>query len=131
MASSDIALDPCIRDARSAEYIMAPSQLEALHGSTTLDRCYYGERSLLKPKARVLYNTRFVQQFQSLQLPAQGLTLTIPNVDLISSVVMRLCTYGSIPTDVFMPRGWGYSLIDRVEFRLGGLNCGSQQVIAY
>jgi len=82
------------------------------------DTIYYGPSASHKKSAcDVLANTRFEQQFQSLNIPG-SVTLQIPNISIVDTIIMHVAI-PSFPQDCNLPRGWGHLLIDRVDLRIG------------
>ena len=64
-------------------------------------------------------NTKFVVGFNTLTAGVN--TLTIPPNNGISDVLVQLTlTAPTTTTNVALPQGWGYSLINRLSYRAGG-----------
>lgn len=95
---------------------------ESVQDQVRLGMCqdiyYYNEMNSLKQCWPTIVNTKFTQAFTSLGQgtnqflfsPAQGLTDVICGLKLPSSYDY---------TNLAVPRGWGYALVDTVNFRYG------------
>ncbi len=77
----------------------------------------YNQDVSLKPKCPVVKNSRFVQNFSSLNLPSSN-TLQIPNLSIVELIGYRL-VLPQVPNNVCLPRGWGYLLLNRLDVRIG------------
>jgi len=82
------------------------------------DHIYYDDRSVAyKQECDTIANVRFTQSFPSLTLPG-SVTLQIPNMSIVDVITGQMGI--NFPTNVCAPRGWGYQLIDRIDYRIGG-----------
>lgn len=64
-------------------------------------------------------DNRFTQQFSSLQLGSDGVSINIPNQHIITDTVVHLA-FPNLPDDVYLPRGWAIRLIDEVSIHIAG-----------
>lgn len=82
------------------------------------DHIYYNKGSVsYKNECDTVANTRFSQAFTSLNLGGSSI-LQIANMSIVDMIIMRL-QIANIPADVSLPRGWGYSFINRIDYRIG------------
>lgn len=100
------------------KYLTTPQE-EAILASQTnsCDMIYYNSDVSLRPKCPVVKNSRFVQNFSSLNLPSSN-TLQIPNLSICELIGYRI-VLPQVPANVCLPRGWGYLLLNRLDVRIG------------
>jgi hypothetical protein len=100
------------------KYLVAPQEQAILDAQTSsCDMIYYNQDVSLRPKCPVVKNSRFVQNFASLNLPSSN-TLQIPNLSIVDLIAYRL-VLPQVPANVCLPRGWGYLLLNRLDVRIG------------
>ena len=96
------------------KYLVAPQEAAILDAQTSsCDMVYYNQDVSLRPKCPVIKNSRFVQNFASLNLPSSN-TLQIPNLSIVEMIAYRL-VLPQVPVNVCLPRGWGYLLLNRLN----------------
>jgi len=85
------------------------------------DVFYYSGETSKKQCWATTVNTKYVQAFANLTGGTSVLTLSPNNgvQDIVIIFKTAPCAGGSA-TNTALPRGWGYSLINRVSFRYGG-----------
>ena len=83
------------------------------------DLMYPGETNICKQAYPSVVNTRFVQNFTNLGAGSSQFVIS-PNGG-VSDMILQLVTptAGATYTNIALPSGWGYSLINRVSVRYG------------
>lgn len=99
---------------------MEPELQKILHDSVTIDTVYANDTNILKAAGDVLANNRFVQQFNSLNLGSSGISLDIPNKSLCSQTICHMELPEITEDNIYLPRGWAYGMVGRIEWSLGG-----------
>jgi hypothetical protein len=96
------------------KYLVSPQEEAILNAqNSSCDMVYYNQDVSLRPKCPVVKNSRFVQNFASLNLPSSN-TLQIPNLSICDMIAYRL-VLPQVPANVCLPRGWGYLLLNRLN----------------
>lgn len=91
--------------------------LKDLSGMKYCDHIYYDDRSVAyKQECDIIANTRYTQGFTSLSLPGTT-TLQLPNMSIIDMIACQFSI--NFPTNICATRGWGYQLIERIDYRIG------------
>jgi len=92
-----------------------------------VDIYYYDGKTSTKQCFPTTVNTKFVSGFQSAGTATAGTqaVYTFPPQNGLQDVVVQFAltttgTTGTVLTNLGLPRGWGYGLINRVSFRYGG-----------
>jgi len=92
-----------------------------------VDIYYYDGKTSTKQCFPTTVNTKFVSGFQSAGTATAGTqaVYTFPPQNGLQDVVVQFAltttgTTGTALTNLGLPRGWGYGLINRVSFRYGG-----------
>jgi hypothetical protein len=85
------------------------------HLGSKLSQVYYDTTGVMA-KEDVYYGNYYTQQFPSLVLGGQGIVLQVNATDLSRQVRVRL-VLPAIPANVSLPKGWGYHMIQRIEYR--------------
>lgn len=81
------------------------------------DQIYYDKSSVAyKNECDVIANTRYSQSAPNLNFPGSN-TLSIPNMSILDIIAFKVKV--TFPTNVCAPRGWGYCLVDRIDYRIG------------
>lgn len=81
------------------------------------DNIYYDHASAAyKAECDTIANTRYSQSFTALNIPGTAV-LQIPNMSIVDTIAASFVI--NFPINVSAPRGWGYSLIDRIDYRIG------------
>ena len=105
------------------QYEITEAVQSAINPGAVKDIYYYGETNTSKQAYPVVKNNRFLQQFANLAGGTSQFTIS-PNMG-VSDVVVRL----ALPTDgsngltaanVWLAKGWGYSLVRTISVRYGG-----------
>ena len=113
------------------KFLVSPEEEMIINSqSQECQTIYYDQDVSLRPKCPVVRNTRFQQNFSSLNLPSSN-TLQIPNISILDTMVYRV-VLGPL-TDVCLPLGWGYLLVNRVDVRYGAstvLTFNKNQILA-
>jgi hypothetical protein len=100
------------------------SAVAQLHQGVDCHTVYYDESNATKEVCDLQFNNRFKQGFTSFSLPGSAL-LQIPNVSILDTVYAHLVLNelntitASSNAAVALPRGWGWQLIDRIDYRIG------------
>jgi hypothetical protein len=101
------------------ESVIHESTQQMLVGGKCVDYQYPDPQTATKQCWRTSMNTKFVVGFNTLTAGVN--TLTIPPNNGISDVLVQLTlTAPTTTTNVALPQGWGYSLINRLSYRAGG-----------
>jgi len=101
------------------ESVVHESTQQMLVGGKCVDYQYPDPQTATKQCWRTSMNTKFVVGFNTLTAGVN--TLTIPPNNGISDVLVQLTlTPPTTTTNVALPQGWGYSLIQRLSYRAGG-----------
>ena len=100
----------------------------------TVSNIYYDHKSthLSKMQDDVLTNNRFVQAFTSMQFGSQGISLLIPNDQLVGDTMIALRFSGA--ANLALVPVAAYSVIQQIEYQIGGSvvyqNSGIQHLFA-
>lgn len=95
------------------------STQQMLVGGKCVDYQYPDPQTATKQCWRTSMNTKFVVGFNTLTAGVN--TLTIPPNNGISDVLVQIVlTAPTTTTSVALAAGWGYSLINRLSYRVGG-----------
>ena len=95
------------------------STQQMLVGGKCVDYQYPDPQTASKQCWRTSMNTKFVVGFNTLTAGVN--TLTIPPNNGISDVLVQLVlTPPTTTTNIALPAGWGYNLINRLSYRAGG-----------
>jgi len=90
-----------------------------LVGGKCIDFQYPDPQTATKQCWRTSMNTKFVVGFNTLTAGVN--TLTIPPNNGVSDVLVQLTlTAPTTTTNIALPAGWGYNLINRLSYRAGG-----------
>lgn len=101
------------------ESVIHESTQQMLVGGKCVDYQYPDPQTATKQCWRTSMNTKFVVGFNTLTAGVN--TLTIPPNNGISDVLVQLTlTPPTTTTNVALPQGWGYALINRLSYRAGG-----------
>jgi hypothetical protein len=101
------------------ESVIHESTQQMLVGGKCVDFQYPDPQTATKQCWRTSMNTKFVVGFNTLTAGVN--TLTIPPNNGISDVLVQLTlTPPTTTTNVALPQGWGYALINRLSYRAGG-----------
>jgi hypothetical protein len=101
------------------ERVVHESTQQMLVGGKCVDYQYPDPQTASKQCWRTSMNTKFVVGFNTLTAGVN--TLTIPPNNGISDVLVQLTlTPPTTTTNVALPQGWGYALINRLSYRAGG-----------
>jgi hypothetical protein len=95
------------------------STQQMLVGGKCIDFQYPDPQTATKQCWRTSMNTKFVVGFNTLTAGVN--TLTIPPNNGVSDVLVQLTlTAPTTTTNIALPAGWGYNLINRLSYRAGG-----------
>jgi hypothetical protein len=97
----------------------SPELQKLLTPSMTVDVAYVTSSNTMRAKEDIVANTRFTKAFNSLNLGSDGVACDIPNKSLIGQMIVFM-EFPELADNIFLPRGWGYSCIDRIESSIGG-----------
>ena len=101
------------------ESVIHESTQQMLVGGKCVDYQYPDPQTATKACWRTSMNTKFVVGFNTLSAGVN--TLTIPPNNGISDVLVQITlTPPTTTTNVALPAGWGYALINRLSYRAGG-----------
>jgi len=101
------------------EHAVHESTQQMLVGGKCVDYQYPDPQTASKQCWRTSMNTKFVVGFNTLTAGVN--TLTIPPNNGISDVLVQLTlTAPTTTTNIALPDGWGYALINRLSYRAGG-----------
>lgn len=101
------------------EHAVHESTQQMLVGGKCVDYQYPDPQTATKQCWRTSMNTKFVVGFNTLTAGVN--TLTIPPNNGVSDVLVQLTlTAPTTTTNVALPAGWGYALINRLSYRAGG-----------
>jgi hypothetical protein len=101
------------------EHVIHESTQQMLVGGKCVDYQYPDPQTATKQCWRTSMNTKFVVGFNTLTAGVN--TLTIPPNNGISDVLVQITlTPPTTTTNVALAQGWGYSLINRLSYRVGG-----------
>jgi hypothetical protein len=85
------------------------------HLGSRLSQVYYDTTGVMA-KEDVYYGNYYKTQFPSLVLGGQGIVLQVNAVDLSRQIRVRM-VLPSIGANISLPKGWGYHMISRIEYR--------------
>ena len=101
------------------ESVVQESTQQMLVGGKCVDYQYPDPQTATKQCWRTSMNTKFVVGFNTLTAGVN--TLTIPPNNGISDVLVQITlTPPTTTTNVALSAGWGYALINRLSYRVGG-----------
>jgi hypothetical protein len=101
------------------EHVIHESTQQMLVGGKCVDYQYPDPQTATKQCWRTSMNTKFVVGFNTLTAGVN--TLTIPPNNGISDVLVQITlTAPTTTTNVALPAGWGYALVQRLSYRVGG-----------
>jgi hypothetical protein len=101
------------------EHVIHESTQQMLVGGKCIDYQYPDPQTATKQCWRTSMNTKFVVGFNTLTAGVN--TLTIPPNNGVSDVLVQIVlTPPTTTTSVALAAGWGYSLINRLSYRIGG-----------
>jgi hypothetical protein len=101
------------------ESVVRESTQQMLVGGQCIDFQYPDPKTAQKQCWRTSMNTKFVVGFNTLTAGVN--TLTIPPNNGISDVLVQITlTKPTTTTNVALSAGWGYALINRLSYRIGG-----------
>ena len=103
----------------------SPELQKMLTLSSTVDVCYVTSTNTTRAKEDVVCNTRFQSAFPSLELGVSGITFNIANKSLVGQGIVYM-ELPELADNIYLPRGWGYGIIDRLEWSIGGSSIFSQ-----
>lgn len=90
-----------------------------LSPGVSIDVAYSSNTNTFKAKEDVLANTRYQEPFNSLQLGSAGIGFQIANKSLVGQAIIYM-ELPELADNIYLNRGWGYSVIDRLEWSIGG-----------
>ena len=67
----------------------------------------------------LMAQNRFTQNFTSLSLGSDGVSVNIPNQHIIDQCVVHMA-FAKLPENVYLPRGWAIRLIEEVSVHIAG-----------
>ena len=100
--------------------VISQSTQELLRPGKCVDAYYADPKEAQKACWRTTVNTRFTQSLTNL---TQGVSqFTLPPAAGYSDVILtlRMPDLTGVATGLALPRGWGYDLISRISYRIGG-----------
>lgn len=100
---------------------VAPRDMGSVTTIEACDEIYASSNNpnVNKSACSVLQQTRYIQNFQSLNLPTSAI-LNIPNTDIVRFIVISASANVTLVAGKALPSGWGYSLIDRLQVVING-----------
>ena len=98
---------------------LTESVQQSIRPGEMVDTYYYGETNMEKQAYPCVTNTRFVQQFSNNGAGSSQFVIS-PNQGVSDIVIaLTLAAVTGTTTNVALPNGWGYSLVNRVSVRYG------------